>query len=109
MIAVFPAPGAPVMMNLLMLFPFQGTVRESEICSESHVTLPKIRAASAVHTNGLGSLLLIQAVEHCLFQGSNGRVASSADASLGHVDKQSFHQVQPTASSLLSPPLQPDR
>jgi hypothetical protein len=27
MIAVFPAPGAPVMMNLLMLFPFQGTMR----------------------------------------------------------------------------------
>jgi hypothetical protein len=28
MIAVFPAPGAPVMMNLLMWFPFQGTVQE---------------------------------------------------------------------------------
>jgi hypothetical protein len=30
MIAVFPAPGAPVTMNLLMWFPFQGTLPEWE-------------------------------------------------------------------------------
>src|SRR5437879_3733184 len=35
MIAVFPTPGAPVMMNLLIRFPFQG------ICSESRLTLTR--------------------------------------------------------------------
>src|SRR5262249_9621108 len=98
MIAVFPAPGAPVMMNLLIWF-------SSANCGLSRNTF---RKSSDLAQNQLGIcrphkrlgifVALIQVVEHRLLQGSNGRVASAADASFGHFGKQSSHEVQPTAT-----------